>query len=551
MNILQIKDINLGGLADSLLQGQGNSVAEAVNLDIHSEPGVIKVNQALAKESGIFIDDLIKVMLACSDGNTYLFGSTTGHIWQRTSAGVYSLLVTAAPAAGGVGILDAWEYQGYIYYSMESRIGRVAVGNPTDFTGRNDSWATFTNTDASFHPMVELNQVLYIGDKNYVAQVDAGTFSANALDIKTPLRVKSLGRVLTDLLVGTYVNAYRVATEIFRWNTWAVSYSSEDEIPEIGINAFLKTDNFILVNAGVKGNIYMYNGAQLENYKRIPGDWTGDNAAVVHPNAAVNKFGLPLFGLSNQSGDPAPQGVYSLGGYDRNYPKVLNLEHLISTGKSTGVDIGALEMVGSTLLASWKQGYTVTITIAAPGVVTYAAHGFSNGTPITFTTTGALPTGITGGTVYYVRSASTDTFNLYDTAAHAIAGGSTGRVTTTGSQSGTHTANTYGVDGLSTTAKAASGYLVMRLLNAERGTSKILKGHIGYLSLPTGTSIKMYHKVDSAVSWTEQTLTKDTVHNIYYVEEGFPEASTIQIKFELNSNSNDAPEVDIIELSFD
>lgn len=550
MNILQVKDINLGGLSDSILQGQNNSVAEAVGLDIHSEPGVIKVNQALAKESGIFIDDLIKVMLACSDGNTYFFGSTTGKIWQRTSAGVYSLLVTAAPAAGGVGILDAWEYQGHIYYTMESRIGRVAVGAPTDFTGRNDSWATFTNTDASFHPMVELNQVLYIGDKHYVAQVDAGVFSANALDIKTPLRIKSLGRVLTDLLLGTYVNAYRVATEIFRWNTWAVSYSSEDEIPEIGINAFLKTDNFILVNAGTKGNIYMYNGAQLENYKRIPGDWTGDNAAIIHPNAVVNKFGMPLFGLSNQSGNPAAQGVYSLGGYDRNYPKVLNLEWLISTGKSTGIDIGALEMVGSTLLVSWKQGYTVTMTLAAPGVITYAAHGFSAGTPITFSTTGALPTGITGGTVYYVRSVSTDTFNIYDTAAHAIAGGATGQITTSGSQSGVHTANTYGIDALSTTAKVASSYFVMRLLNADRESGKILNGHVGYLNLPAGTSIKMYHKVDDAVVWTEQTLLKDDVHNVYYAEASFPEASTIQVKVELNSSANDAPEVDFAQFSF-
>jgi hypothetical protein len=65
--------------------------------------------------------------------------------------------------------------------------------------------------------------------------------------------------------------------------------------------------------------------------------------------------GLPLFGLSNVSGNPASQGVYSLGGYDRNYPKVLNLEWLISTGNSSGVDIGAIEMVGTVLLVSWKD----------------------------------------------------------------------------------------------------------------------------------------------------------------------------------------------------
>jgi len=80
--------------------------------------------------------------------------------------------------------MDAWEYQGYIYYTMQSRLGRVAVGAPTDWATRNDSWATFTNTDALYHPCQEVNAVLYIGDANLVAQVDAGVFSADALDIE-------------------------------------------------------------------------------------------------------------------------------------------------------------------------------------------------------------------------------------------------------------------------------------------------------------------------------------------------------------------------------
>ena len=155
-----IKDINLGGISDSRYQGQANSVYSMEGLDIHSEPGIIKANQALTKESGTTVDDFVKVFVPCSDGNTYLFGSTNGKIWKRTSSGVYSLEATAAPSAGGVGIMDAYEYQGYIYYSMESRLGRVAVGSPTSWSGRDDDWATFTNTDADFHPIKEVNQVM-------------------------------------------------------------------------------------------------------------------------------------------------------------------------------------------------------------------------------------------------------------------------------------------------------------------------------------------------------------------------------------------------------
>lgn len=74
-----------------------------------------------------------------------------------------------------------------------------------------------------------------------------------------------------------------------------------------------------------------------------------------------------------------------------------------------------------------------TVTIASPAVVTRVAHGFASGQPIKFSTTGALPTGITAGTTYFVIAAglAADTFEF-----SATVGGSA--VNTSGSQSGTH-----------------------------------------------------------------------------------------------------------------
>jgi hypothetical protein len=57
-----------------------------------------------------------------------------------------------------------------------------------------------------------------------------------------------------------------------------------------------------------------------------------------------------------------------------------------------------------------------------------------SGAPVVFTTTGALPTGITSGTTYYALVTGSDTFNIAATAGGAA-------ITTTGSQSGTHTAS--------------------------------------------------------------------------------------------------------------
>ncbi len=86
-----------------------------------------------------------------------------------------------------------------------------------------------------------------------------------------------------------------------------------------------------------------------------------------------------------------------------------------------------------------RTGKTATMTIANPCVVTLTNHGLRDGFGVVLSTSGALATGLTAGVTYYAKSTGVNTFNLYDTSANAIAGGTTGRVTTTGSQSGTHT----------------------------------------------------------------------------------------------------------------
>lgn len=91
-----------------------------------------------------------------------------------------------------------------------------------------------------------------------------------------------------------------------------------------------------------------------------------------------------------------------------------------------------------------------TVTIATPGVFTLAAHGFQTGDTVFLTTTGALPTGLTANTIYYVIFQSSSTFNLATSYANAIAATA---IATSGTQSGTHTlwACPYGLGDGSTT----------------------------------------------------------------------------------------------------
>ncbi|WP_027991938.1 hypothetical protein [Sinorhizobium meliloti] len=78
---------------------------------------------------------------------------------------------------------------------------------------------------------------------------------------------------------------------------------------------------------------------------------------------------------------------------------------------------------------------TVTMTIASPGVISWNAHGLAAGTPIKFSTTGALPTGLTAGTTYYVLNPTANDFQVAATPGGAA-------IDTSGTQSGTHTATT-------------------------------------------------------------------------------------------------------------
>ena len=85
------------------------------------------------------------------------------------------------------------------------------------------------------------------------------------------------------------------------------------------------------------------------------------------------------------------------------------------------------------LFAAISKNSTVTMTIAAPGVITWTAHGLANGSPINLITTGVLPTGLTAGTTYFVVSSAANTFSLALTVGGAA-------ITTSGTQSGVHTA---------------------------------------------------------------------------------------------------------------
>lgn len=77
-----------------------------------------------------------------------------------------------------------------------------------------------------------------------------------------------------------------------------------------------------------------------------------------------------------------------------------------------------------------------TIVISTPAVITLTNHGLTTGQKVYFTTTGALPTGLSANTTYWVNVTGTNTFNLAISYANLI---TATYINTSGTQSGVHT----------------------------------------------------------------------------------------------------------------
>lgn len=406
----------------------------------------------------------------------------------------------------------------------------------------------FTTSDPDFHPSYELNLVMYIGDKHYVHQINGDVFTANALDINIPLRVRSLGKMGVDLLIGTYVSDNVTKTQVYRWNSYSDSFTVSDVIDEVGVNAFLEADNFVYAHCGYSGNLYYYDGEKLNLYKKIPGDYSPTKKSIVDATSVGNLEGQILFGVSNVLGNPSDLGVYRIARNSMIYPYIMDIPYPISERASgefvlSNIEIGGILVAGADVYAAWKRYTTVTMTIASPGVITYVSHGLSDGAAIVFTSTGSLPTGITSGTIYFAKSITADTIHIYDTAAHAISGGATGRVDTSVSQSGVHTASVVGIDKLDWSNKLNGAFFETRVITVKREEfANFSKFIASYALLPTSTAIAIAYSKNYA-AYVDTGAIVDAMHNTVYSDKG-AEATTLQVRITETASGNTAPEIE-------
>lgn len=168
----------------------------------------------------------------------------------------------------------------------------------------------------------------------------------------------------------------------------------------------------------------------------------------------------------------------------------------------------AIETVGDYVTSGICPGSgttaTVTITIATPGVVTWTAHGLTGACPVVLTTSGALPTGLTASTTYWVvpSSITTNTFQLATSVANALAGTA---IATTGTQSGTQTGTAGAPLSTATAANVTGVALTQGTWTCYSSVSRVLGA---------STSVTIASSSNSATSATMGTQGSNAFQNI-------------------------------------
>ena len=343
-----------GGIADDPYKGVRESFRFGYGLNIREEENTLKCNQALKKDSGDIVTDLINFFVPASNGQLYGFGSdgciyrkaTPAANWEKVYTDANGEITGAAEYTCNDG---ADNYIPYLNWATETKVSRIKLSKADE-----DNWAADVehnwkslNGDPSWHTMKEALGVLLICDAQNLAMVDyEGGFNLEALDVPKGHRHKCLLGQDQLVLIGSHKGTQIEEGWLWTWDKIQPSWIQRRKVAERGINAMIQGE-VLTVQAGIRGGLYFWDTATLMRIKKFPGTY-----GWVNPGAVCDFGGLPLYGLNGSE----KCGIYSYGRLSKNDPYALNLEYVPSHGKMEGVYIGALAVYGDKLFASIQDG---------------------------------------------------------------------------------------------------------------------------------------------------------------------------------------------------
>lgn len=381
------------GIASSPHVGFG----DVRNLDLFELPGIVKLNNILAKVSGSNVTDTVKWIVrdpVTNSGANFYAVDGSGDVYVSTNTGASFAALGSQPTDGGEGQgMAIWK--NHLFVARETILD---VYGPLDSSPNwNNGFKTDLTADLEWHPMLvsKLDGKLYIGSGRYMATLaevagqnfldsDSNTFtwsggdsSNNALTLTDEdYRIKCLAEQRNNLMMGTWkgststdgsnIKENKVA-DIIPWDGSSTATGNPIQMTENGVNAMINIGGFLYILAGIDGNIYKSDGINAWQIGQIPNsiaDTSGGKYFVPYPGAIINYKGKLFFGMSSTEENDFELrdgiGIYSLT--ETSNGNILTLEHFISeevTGSANPTIVGALLGVGrDQLLAGWRNNAT-------------------------------------------------------------------------------------------------------------------------------------------------------------------------------------------------
>lgn len=351
-----------GGISGDQFLGVANSVQAAKNVDLRLNGRQVTLAfKSTRNASGVIADWVMAFVTIQSTGDVIAFGNAGKIYRQAAGTGNFVLVYTDTSARK---ITDAFEYNNYLYWATQSNLHRIAVANiDSSWSGDvTENYKTFTNGNATHHPMIEVYNTLYIGDgKNLASLNSSGVFTGNQLSIFAD------ETIIGVTFNGSYIRIYsRRTTSVpygrcYLWDGVSSDYNQFFTFKGLALHAVVDKGNLDYILAGEHPVLLASSGLNSQVLKKLP-NIVGTDSATFNHNCMTADESLIYFGVCESGTNTINRGVWSYGAKEKDYPQVLGNE--ITTSNASAVDlVGAVHFSAGKVYTSWSNGSTYAIDI--------------------------------------------------------------------------------------------------------------------------------------------------------------------------------------------
>lgn len=343
-----------GGFSDDKFLGIAQSFQYAKGVEIRKNPKSLKLAWVAEKSTGLECNALANAMVTIQSTGDVIAFLANGRILRRAAgAGSWALVYTDTSNRE---IMNAIEYNDYLYWFTSEYIHRIDVASiDASWSGSvTENYKAFSVKNTIAHPALENNNKLYIGDGNYLAELDS-------LMVWTPDKLRIFGDeyIRTLTFGGSMMRIFANKTNLvdsghkYYWNGSDPAYNEKIYLKQI-VHAAVNDGGEDYIIAGIRPFIYQSSGYDLIDLKRIP--LVADNKkCFFSPNSMCFYDGLIVLAPASSGSDAAiGRGAWTYGRENKNYPYSLNFDYPTSNDNTSDI-IGCVHNASGVLYMSWKN----------------------------------------------------------------------------------------------------------------------------------------------------------------------------------------------------